>query len=100
MLILYILFAFLGQQTTDIGQQTSSTVAEPVEAPDDVVVPSTSSGTCTDTLNVSSIEFNEDARPCVSTGDSALLCDSASFFYFIFKKMLRFLKLNYKLCRT
>ncbi|MBQ8221742.1 MAG: hypothetical protein IJZ87_00075 [Bacteroidales bacterium] len=124
MLILYILFAFLGQQTTDIGQQTSSTVAEPVEAPiveelgirseelgidsvaepveapDDVVVPSTSSGTCTDTLNVYSIEFNEDARPCVSTGDSALLCDSASFFYFIFKKMLRFLKLNYKLCRT
>ena len=69
-LLLYILFALLSQQATDNGQQTSSTiaelvevqiveelgidsVAEPVEAPNDVVVPSTSSGTCTDILNVS-----------------------------------------------
>ncbi|MBQ8222170.1 MAG: hypothetical protein IJZ87_02295, partial [Bacteroidales bacterium] len=77
MLLFYILFALLSQQITDNGQQTSSTVAEPVEAqiveelgirseelgidsvaepveaPGDVDVPSTSSGTCTDTLNVS-----------------------------------------------
>ncbi|MBQ8222408.1 MAG: tetratricopeptide repeat protein, partial [Bacteroidales bacterium] len=75
-LLFYILFALLSQQTTDNGQQTSSTVAEPVEAPNDVVVPSTSSGTCTDTLNVSSIEFIEDARPCASTGDSVTYYES------------------------
>ncbi|MBQ8222381.1 MAG: hypothetical protein IJZ87_03395, partial [Bacteroidales bacterium] len=70
-LLLYILFAFLGQRTiTSTLTSTLTSVAEPVEAPGDVVVPSTSSGTCTDTLNVYSIEFNEDARPCASTGDS------------------------------
>ena len=99
MIFLYILFAFLGQQITDNGQHTLSTVvepveaqiveelgirseelgidsvAEPVEAPGDVVVPSTSSGTCTDTLNVSTyIICNKDV--C----DTSLRSDSVTYY--------------------
>ena len=99
MLLFYILFALLSQQITDNGQQTSSTVAEPVEAPiveelgirseelgidsvaepveapGDVDVPSTSSGTCTDTLNVSTyIICNKDV--C----DTSLRSDSVTYY--------------------
>ncbi|MBQ8222704.1 MAG: tetratricopeptide repeat protein, partial [Bacteroidales bacterium] len=84
MLILYILFLAFGcQQTTDNRQRTITStltstltsVAEPVEAPGDVVVPSTSSGTCTDTLNVSTyIICNKDV--C----DTSLRSDSVTYY--------------------
>ncbi|MBQ8223295.1 MAG: tetratricopeptide repeat protein [Bacteroidales bacterium] len=76
-LLFYILFlAFGGQQTiTSTLTSTLTSVAEPVEAPGDVDVPSTSSGTCTNTLNVSTyIICNKDV--C----DTSLRSDSVTYY--------------------